>query len=168
MGNTGSTPGSKPWVGKTVVIIDDSKRVRDDLRQTFTACGMQVVGEAADGLAGLKVVQQMKPDIVSLDLIMPEMDGVEAYRRIVAHDAGIKVVMVSWLGGEQKILENLKDLIPGHLFQTKPVSEADLTARLERIFFPHLVKTGIVASKTATEVADDLLDDLGDLGVKVS
>lgn len=154
---------NRPWVGKGVVIIDDSKGVRDELRAVFTACGMQVVGEAATGITGLELVMQHQPEVVSLDLIMPEMDGVECYRRIQAARPETKMIMITWLGGEPKILDNLKDLIPAHLFQTKPVSEADLNARLEKIYFPHLIKA---APKPGAPAEPE--DSFVDLGIKVS
>lgn len=154
---------NKPWVGKTVVIIDDSRRVRDELRDAFTACGMQVVGEAESGVPGLELVKQHKPEMVSLDLIMPEMDGVECYRKIQVASPQTRIVMITWLAGEPKILENLKDLIPGHLFQTKPVDKDELAAFLERVYFPQLVKAP--APPKTTEEAED---DFGDLGIKVA
>lgn len=153
---------NKPWNGKGVVIIDDSRRVREELRAVFTACGMQVLGEADTGIGGLDLVKKHNPEVVSLDLIMPEMDGVECYKRLQVEAPLAKVVMITWLGGEAKILENLKDSIPAHAFQSKPCSAAELAACLERVYFPNSIK--IAASKTAGETADDFLD----LGVKVS
>ena len=153
--------GNNPWMGKSVVIIDDSRRVREELRAAFTACGMQVVAEAENGVSGFDLVHQLKPEVASLDLIMPEMDGVECYRKMHAASPETKIIMISWLGGEPKILDNLKDLIPGYCFQTKPVSAAELATCLERVYFPHSIK---VAGKSVVETTEDFLD----LGVKVS
>src|SRR6185312_642161 len=126
---------SKPWAGKSVVIVDDSASVRDELARVFEACGMQVVGQAENGVAGLHLVERHRPEVVCLDIIMPEMDGVECFRKLKAHNPEQRVVVVSWLAGEQKILENLAELMPAYLFQTKPVTPIDLEQRLTRIYF---------------------------------
>lgn len=154
---------AKPWVGKSVVIIDDSRSVREELKQAFESCGMQVVGLAENGVEGLDLIRKHRPEMVSLDIIMPEMDGIECYRKIQALDPGVRVVMVSWLSAESKILENLKELIPAHLFQSKPVSAQDLESRLDKVYHPPVPgKAGI--KSTLDESANDFLD----LGVKVS
>jgi two-component system chemotaxis response regulator CheY len=154
---------SKPWVGKSVVIIDDSANVREELRRGFEGCGLTVKGLAENGVVGLALVEKVRPEVVSLDLIMPEMDGVECYRKIMALGFDLKVMMVSWLGAETKIMENLKDLIPAHHFQKKPATVSDLEVRLQRIYFPEKeVKAPIKA------LDDTSPDFLGDLGIKVS
>ena len=154
---------SKPWVGKSVVIIDDSATVRQELKSVFEACGMTVVGMGENGVIGLDLVANKNPEVVSIDLIMPEMDGVECYKKMQEHHASVKCIMVSWIGGEAKILENLKDIIPSHLFQAKPVAQKDLEDRLEAVYFPHM------AAKTALKAAEeDPTADLMDLGIKVS
>src|SRR4051812_46458196 len=126
----------KPWVGKTAVIIDDSATVREEMKRVFEACGLQVAGVAENGVTGLDLIEAKRPDIVCLDIIMPEMDGLECYRKLMAHAPETKVVIVSWLAGESKIIENLKDVIPAYVFQAKPVSAQDLEARLLRVYFP--------------------------------
>lgn len=151
---------SKPWQGKQVVIVDDSQSVRDALRTAFEAVGMQVAGVAENGVVGLDLVKKLKPEIVSIDVIMPEMDGVELFRKIRAHDPGQKVVMISWLGAEAKILDNLKDTIPAHLFQKKPVSTEDLTKRLEYVYNPPLP-----VDKDAPK--EEEIDSMADLGIKL-
>ncbi len=153
---------SKPWVGKNVVIIDDSANVREELRSAFQACGMTVKGLAENGVVGLAMVAKEKPEIVSLDLIMPEMDGVECFRKITALGLDCKIIMISWVGAEAKILENLKDLIPAHHFQKKPATAEDLELRLQRVYFPEK------EVKNPLKAIDDLASDFGDLGIKVS
>lgn len=156
---------SKPWVGKSVVIVDDSASVREDLRQAFEALGVRVVGQAEDGVQGLSLVKQHRPEMVSLDIIMPEMDGVECYRKLKDFDANLHIVMVSWLAGEAKIVDNLKELMPAHIFQTKPVQPQALEARLQLIYFPERLRPAAVPKPPVEEASNDFL---GDLGIKVS
>jgi two-component system chemotaxis response regulator CheY len=158
--------GTKPWVGKSVVIIDDSESVREELRQAFEGAGVRVVGLAENGVIGLDLVKKTKPQLVSLDIIMPEMDGIECYRKLRAREPDVTVIMVTWLGAEAKILDNLKDLIPAHHFQAKPVSVSVLEARLDKIYFPPAAEPppppkGI---KSTLEESAAFMD----LGVKVS
>lgn len=155
----------KPWVGKNVVIIDDSATVREQLKGVFEACGMHVMGMAQNGVVGIEQVQKHNPEIVSIDLIMPEMDGVECYKKLQLVNPLMKCLMISWIGGEAKILDNLKDIIPSHIFQAKPVTKEDLEARLEKVYFPHLVAK---AEKEKEKLKLDDQNDLADLGIKVS
>lgn len=68
-----------------VVIIDDHEIVRSGLRMVLSAQeGMTIVGEAENGREGVELVQELQPDVVVMDLTMPDMDGIEATRRIVA------------------------------------------------------------------------------------
>jgi DNA-binding NarL/FixJ family response regulator len=68
-----------------VLIVDDVARVRQDLRTVLTLAGdIQIVGEAADGLAAVRQAQALRPDVVLLDLEMPVLDGCEAARQIKA------------------------------------------------------------------------------------
>ncbi len=154
---------SKPWQGQSVVIVDDSPMVRDTLRGVFESMGMQVKGVAQNGSVGLELVQKHRPDLVSLDVIMPEMDGVECYKKLKAGNPDQKVVMISWLGAEQKILDNLKDIIPGHIFTPKPATVDELEIRLAKIY--GLVP---VALPVAAPEADVPISDLKTLSARVS
>jgi two-component system chemotaxis response regulator CheY len=155
---------NRPWVGKSVLIIDDSEGVREDLTRVFTAVGLNVKGTAANGVIGLEMLRKLQPDVVSIDIIMPEMDGIECYRKIQQIAPETVCIMISWLAGEPKILENLTAVIPTHLFQVKPVTPNDLEARLKKIYFPdHQDKA---ASRPGDSKAEDSV--FGSLGVKLS
>lgn len=149
---------SKSWQGKSVVVIDDSPGVRTHLKTLFEAAGMVVKGTAENGVIGLKMVADLSPDFASIDIIMPEMDGVECYRKLQKFHPDVKCMMVSWLAADQKIVDSLKDIIPGHLFQAKPVTQVDLEARLDKVFNPQMTKE---APKSGVDLADAALRDLG-------
>jgi DNA-binding NarL/FixJ family response regulator len=79
-----------------VLIVDDSAGVRQDLRTVLTlADDLQVVGEAADGLAAIRQAQALRPDVVLLDLGMPVLDGCEAARQIKATCPGCRVIALT-------------------------------------------------------------------------
>jgi two-component system, chemotaxis family, chemotaxis protein CheY len=154
----------KPWNGRKIIIIDDSKPVRDALKVTYSSLGLQVVGLAENGLVGLRLIREHRPDIVNLDLIMPEMDGVECYRKIRELDAGIKCLINSWLSGEAKVISGLSELIPAHLFQPKTTSSSALELRLDILYNPQ--KASPKARPNEETKPDN--DDFSELGIKVS
>ncbi len=155
---------NKPWVGKSVLIIDDSSGVRDELTKVFTDVGLVVKGTAANGVIGLEMMRTLKPAIVSIDIIMPEMDGIECYRKIQQLAPETVCVIISWLAGDPRILDNLKAVIPTHLFQAKPVTPYTLEARLKKIYFPEQLDK---PPQRLVEKAEEE-DAFDDLGVKVS
>jgi two-component system chemotaxis response regulator CheY len=159
---------SKPWQGKSVVIVDDSPSVREQLRQTYEAIGMRIAGFAGNGVEALELVAKTSPELVSLDLIMPEMDGVECFRKLRRHHPEVRILVVSWLGSEQKIIENLKDVIPAHLFQAKPALPEGVRQKLERIYeLPPSASSPVTAAVDSDEVSDEP-SGLRGLSAKVS
>jgi DNA-binding NarL/FixJ family response regulator len=81
----------------TVVVVDDSAEFRDIVRTLLASLSdtMTIVGEAEDGVAGLLVVQQVRPDIVITDLVMPRVNGVELTRRIRQELPQTKIILMS-------------------------------------------------------------------------
>jgi DNA-binding NarL/FixJ family response regulator len=111
-----------------VVVIDDSVDLRGLLRFALTRAGMDVVGEAGDGSAGIEVVRDEDPDVILLDLSMPVMDGVEALPLIreVAPDAQIIVFSGFDVALTQQVLDSGAD---GHIIKGTPLK--DIVAYVE-------------------------------------
>ena len=81
------------------VVIDDTRDIRELLSMVLTRSGMEVVGEAGDGLAGVEVVRAERPDVVLLDLAMPVMDGVEALPIIRELVPDARIIVLSAFAG---------------------------------------------------------------------
>jgi chemotaxis response regulator CheB len=119
---------------RKVLIVDDSESSRLNLEDVFNNVGMEVVGFAADGVQALAAIEQLKPDLVSLDVIMPNMDGIEAYRTILKRFPDVKCLIVSILCNEQKFRDAYRDEIPEGRFVAKPVDTAQLESILAEMF----------------------------------
>lgn len=103
---------------KKFLIIDDSTFMRMSIKNILTHQGYEVIGEAKNGKIGVEKYKELSPDIVTLDITMPEMGGLDALRKIMEHDADAKVLMVSALGQDRIIQEAIKIGAKG--FLTKP------------------------------------------------
>lgn len=115
----------------TVVVVDDSKMSRKILRNILEEAGYAVVAEATDGEEGIATYMQYRPDILTLDITMPNMDGIEALKEIMSADKNARVIMISAAGQQQKIIEALK--IGAEKFITKPFEPNDVIENIDRM-----------------------------------
>jgi DNA-binding NarL/FixJ family response regulator len=107
-----------------VVIADDQALVRIGFRMILTARGIEVVGEAGDGVEAIEAVRRLRPDVVLMDIRMPTMDGLEATRRILAESPDCRVLMLTTFDLDRYVYAALaagasgfllKDVTPEHL-----------------------------------------------------
>ena len=91
-----------------VLVVDDAAFMRKMVTDALTAGGHEIVGEAANGVEAFAQFQALKPDVMTLDITMPEKDGLAALKEIVALDPSARVIMCSALGQESKVLESIK------------------------------------------------------------
>src|SRR5262245_58060192 len=92
-------------MAKTVLIVDDVAFVRKTLAAIFADAHYQVVGEAADGMEALNLYAQLRPDVVTMDIVMPQMSGIDATRKILKLHKEAKVVIISAMGQENLVME---------------------------------------------------------------
>jgi len=113
-----------------VLIVDDSQRVREHLRKLYRELGHRVVGECSNGLEAIDLVRELSPDFVSLDIIMPEMDGIEAYRILRHLENPPHCLIVSALGSESRVLAAYeREILPTH-YCPKPVTSELLASKI--------------------------------------
>jgi DNA-binding NarL/FixJ family response regulator len=127
----------------TVVVVDDQQLVRDGLRLILELAGIEVVGEAADGAEGVRLVRDLRPDVVLMDLRMPTMDGIEATRRIVAAGSPTRVLVLTTFEGEELTFRALEAGAAGYLLKdaggARLVGAVEAAAAGERPLAPEVV-----------------------------
>ena len=127
----------------SVVLVDDQQLVRDGLRLILELAGIDVVGEAVDGAEGARLVLELAPDVVLMDLRMPHVDGIEATRRIVAAGSRTRVLVLTTFEGEELTFRALQAGAAGYLLKdaggARLVSAVEAAAAGERPLAPEVV-----------------------------
>ncbi len=91
-----------------VLIVDDAMFMRSMIKDILMNAGdFEIVGEAEDGADAIAKFKEVKPDLITMDIVMPNTDGIEATRQIMGIDSNVKIVMCSALGQEPLIMESL-------------------------------------------------------------
>lgn len=116
---------------KRVLIVDDASFMRMSIKNMLANYDFEVVGEAENGVMAIEKYKELQPDIVTMDITMPEMDGLEALREIKKIDPGASVVMVSALGQEARMKEAIIYGAKG--FIVKPFKEEMLISAIIKI-----------------------------------
>jgi DNA-binding NarL/FixJ family response regulator len=142
----------------SVVLVDDQQLVRDGLRLILELAGVDVLGEAADGDEGARLVLELAPDVVLMDLRMPRVDGIEATRRIVAAGSPTRVLVLTTFEGEELTFRALRAGASGYLLKdaggARLVAAVEAAAAGERPLAPEVVAR-LVASYVQRTPARD-------------
>ena len=114
-------------MSKKVLIVDDAAFMRMMIKDILTKNGYEVVGEAQDGAQAVEKYKELSPDLVTMDITMPEMDGITALKQIKQVDSEAKVIMCSAMGQQAMVIDAIqagaKDFIVKP-FQADRVMEA--------------------------------------------
>jgi two-component system chemotaxis response regulator CheY len=95
-------------MNKSVLIVDDAVFMRNMIRELLAGAGFDVVGEAANGVEAVERWRELRPDVTTMDIVMPFRSGIEATREIVEFEPGAVVVMCSALGQESLVMEAIE------------------------------------------------------------
>ncbi|WP_041436035.1 response regulator transcription factor [Thermomicrobium roseum] len=127
-----------------LLIVDDHALFRDGLRSLLEARGVEVVGEAANGREAVELARQLKPDIVLMDLTMPEVDGLTATRILVTELPEVKVVVLTASDDEADLFESIKSGAYGYLLKNLEADEFFRALEAVQsglpVFTPHLAR----------------------------
>ena len=114
-----------------VLIVDDAAFMRLSIKMILNKNGFEVVGEAENGAVAVNKYSELKPDIVTMDITMPEMTGIEALKSIMKLDPKAKVVMVSAMGQEGMVREAI--ISGAKSFITKPFKNDHVIQTLNKV-----------------------------------
>ena len=117
---------------KTVMLVDDANFMRMTIKKMLEKSNYEVIGEAENGAMGVELYKELQPDIVTMDITMPEMSGIDALKKIKAFDPKAKVIMVTAMGQEGMVREAIKSGAKNYI--VKPFTEEQLFKVLDNLF----------------------------------
>jgi two-component system chemotaxis response regulator CheY len=118
-------------MSKRVLIVDDAVFMRNVIKDIFTAAGFEVIGEAANGVEAVERYQELKPDLTTMDIVMPFRSGIDATREIIKNDPNAVVLMCSALGQESLVMEAIEAGATD--FVVKPFRAEDVLAVVNKV-----------------------------------
>lgn len=116
----------------TIFVVDDSNLTSRKLSKMLEELGHRVVAVAPTGQQAVDSYLALKPDLVTMDITMPDMDGIEATRRILAMDKSALIIMITSHGQEQMVIEAIDAGAKGYVL--KPVKKEKLGEHIELVF----------------------------------
>lgn len=118
-------------MSKKILITDDAAFMRMQLRDMLTKLGHEVVGEAENGFDAVKKYQELTPDLITMDITMPEMDGIEAVKKIRELSTDVKIVMCSAMGQQSMVVDAIQ--AGAEDFIIKPFNEERIKEALDKL-----------------------------------
>lgn len=115
-----------------ILVVDDSLIIRKNLKKYITNLGHIVVGESKTGSMAVEDCKRLKPDLITMDITMPDMDGIRAVELIHEFDDKVNVLMVTSHGQEEMVVSALKAGAKGYIL--KPINEEKLAQGIANIF----------------------------------
>jgi len=142
-------------MGTSVILVDDHKMLRQGLRRALEAEGIVVLGEAPDGEEGVRVALAVRPDVVLMDVSMPNVDGIEATRRLLVADSEMRVVMLTMHIDRDVFDRALKAGAVGYVTKDSSISEVveaiGLAANGDRAMSPRLAEALLTEARRGTD-----------------
>jgi DNA-binding NarL/FixJ family response regulator len=117
-------------MGEKILLVDDNNIMRDVLRHFLEKQpGLEVVAEAENGRTAIKLTRKFRPDVIVMDIIMPDLNGIDATRQIVEEFPGTKVIALSWHSDRQFVVGMLKAGALGYLLKDCVLEDLVLAIR---------------------------------------
>lgn len=118
-------------MGHRVLVCDDAIFMRTMISDILSGAGYEVVGEAETGVQAIERYQALRPDLVTMDIVMPDMGGIEAVREIVKGDADAKILMCSAMGQQALVVEAIQ--AGAKDFVVKPFQPSRVLEAVQRV-----------------------------------
>lgn len=118
-------------MSQTVLICDDAVFMRTMVADILQQAGFEVIGEAESGVQAVERYKQLRPDLVTMDIVMPDMGGIDAVREIKKHDPNAKVLMCSAMGQQALVVEAIQ--AGAKDFVVKPFQPSRVLEAVQRV-----------------------------------
>lgn len=135
------------------LIVDDSLILRRNINKMLTEMGHRVVSEAKDGMEAVSCFKKFEPDFITMDITMPDMDGIEAVAEIRKLSKTVKIIMVTSHGQEEMVMGAIKAGANGYVL--KPVNMDNLTKAIYKIY-PELAKEAEAKLQAEAKLKEEL------------
>ena len=137
-------------MGKKVMLVDDATFMRLKLKAILTEFGHEVIGEASTGRIAIDQYRSLKPEVVLMDITMPDMNGLDALREIKKIDPQATIVMVSAMGSQEFVLDAIRAGARGYLLKT--VDAEELIAAVEAVHRGAYLIDPLIAARVLSEL----------------
>jgi two-component system chemotaxis response regulator CheY len=118
-------------MSRTVLIVDDAIFMRTMIADILKGAGFEVVGEASTGVEAIQKYKDLKPDLVTMDIVMPDMGGIDAVKAIVGEDPHAKILMCSAMGQQGLVVEAIQ--AGARDFVVKPFQPSRVLEAVQRL-----------------------------------
>ncbi len=118
-----------------ILIVDDSLIIRKKITTIVEKLGHEVVGQAKTGREAIEIYEGAKPDLVTMDITMPDMDGITAVKHIIEMDKNAKIIMVTSHGQEDMVIDSIKAGAVGYIL--KPITDEKLAEIIGEVFLKY-------------------------------
>jgi len=115
-----------------ILVVDDSILMRNNIKSYIEDLGHSVVGEADNGAMAVEMCKELKPDMITMDITMPNMDGITAISKIHEFDSEVHIIVATSHGQEEVIMKALQAGAKGYIL--KPMSESNLSEAISNIY----------------------------------
>ena len=132
-----------------ILVVDDSLIIRKKITKLAIELGHDVLYGAKNGQEAIEKYKELKPDLVTMDITMPDMDGIEAVKHIIGENSDAKIIMVTSHGQEDMVIKSIKAGAVGYML--KPVTKDKLANSIGEVFIEYAVED---------EDDLDILDDI--------
>lgn len=127
-----------------IFVVDDSLIMRRNISKMIESLGHKVVGEAKDGHEAIALYRKLAPDLVTMDITMPEMDGLSAVKELKRIDKDAKIIMVTSHGQEEMVIDAIRSGASGYLL--KPININKLRDSIRKVF-PTIIDETVLAHR---------------------
>ncbi len=121
-----------------ILVVDDSRIIRKKLKKHIDNIGHNIIGEAETGSEAIELCKNLKPDLITMDINMPDIDGVTAIKNIRKFDKNVDIIIITSNGQERMIANSLKAGAKGYML--KPINEEKLFNAIELLYKEYLTK----------------------------